>query len=463
MKILLIQPSGTIHRFRVGTFPKSLRYAPLTLTTLAGLVPPDVEAEVEIADEGVQLVDFEARPDLVGITIITGTSKRGYAIADHFRRRGIPVVIGGVHATLVPEEAAEHADCVVTGFGEESWPQLLRDFKQGRMEKRYSAFRPPSFANYPRPRRDLLKADAYITTATTWATRGCLNDCDFCSIPATWGQSFYRRPIADVVSEVGSLPGKEFILVDPSPMEDPAYAKDLFREIGKLGKKWFGLSTTKIGRDPELMRIVGNSGCQGLLIGFESVNQMSITDIGKEHNSVDFYINLVKAMHDHGMGVQACFVFGLDEDRIDVFKRTVDFCDKAHVDLPRFSTYTPFPNTGAYRKLDAQNRILTRDWGLYDVEHIVVRPMRMTVDQLRDGLHWAWNQAYRLPSIARRLLGSRTSTLYAIPLNFGYRSYARRLHEMSDKILLDDVNEGIPAPDGTDSRRIPGRSREAVG
>ncbi len=445
MRILLIQPSGTIHRYRVGNFPISLRYSPLTLTTLAAYVPDELDAQIEIADEGVQLVDFESRPDLVAITIITGTSSRGYAIADHFRRRGIPVVIGGVHATLCPDEAALHADVVNIGFGEETWPQMLRDFKRGTMQKRYFGSRPPDLKGLPWARRDLLKKERYITTATIWATRGCLNDCDFCSIPATWGSNFYRRPIDEVVAEAASLPGKEFVLVDPSPMEDPPFAKDLFREMRKVGKKWFGLSTTKIGKDPELMKIVGESGCKGLLIGFESVNQMSIGSIQKDHNSVDFYRDLVKRMHDHGMGVQACFVFGLDEDKPDIFHRTLDFCDKAHVDLPRFSTYTPFPNTAAFRKLEAENRILTRDWTLYDVEHIVVRPKGMSADRLREGLHWAWENAYRIPSIARRLLGSRTSTGFAIGLNLGYRAYAVRLRQMSDQLLLEDAHEGIPA------------------
>ncbi|HOY66011.1 MAG TPA: radical SAM protein [Candidatus Ozemobacteraceae bacterium] len=444
MKLLLIQPSGTIHRFRVGSFPKSLRYAPLTLTTLAALVPQDLDVEIELADEGVQLVDFESRPDLVAMTILTGTCMRGYAIADHFRRRGIPVVIGGVHATLCPDEAQQHADCVVVGFGERSWPQLLRDFKQGAMQKRYTDFQSPSLVKYVRPRRDLLRKEGYITTNTIWATRGCLNECDFCSIPATWGNNFYKRPIDEVVAEIADMPGNEFVLVDPSPMEDPDHAKQLFRAIGTLKKKWFGLSTTKIGKDPELLRIVGDSGCKGLLIGFESINQMSIGSIGKDHNSVDFYIDLVKRMHDHGMGVQACFVFGLDDDKPDIFRRTVDFCDRAHIDLPRFSTYTPFPNTAAYRKLDAEDRILTRDWTLYDVEHIVVQPKGMSVEQIREGLHWAWEHAYRLPSIARRLLGSRTSTGYAIAFNLGYRSYAQRLRSMSDRVLFDDVQEGIP-------------------
>ncbi|MBF0546298.1 MAG: B12-binding domain-containing radical SAM protein [Candidatus Riflebacteria bacterium] len=444
MKILLIQPSGAIHRFRVGNFPKSLRYAPLTLTTLAALVPSELNIEVEICDEGVQLVNFSSEPDLVAMTIITGTAKRGYAIADYFRKRKIPVVIGGVHATLCPDEAQKHADCVVAGFGEISWPQLLRDFKNGKMRERYTDLKAPPIAKLPWPRRELLRKEGYITTSTTWATRGCLNECDFCSIPATWGNNFYKRPVEDVVSEIASLPGKEFVLVDPSPMEDPDHAKILFKEIGKLKKKWFGLSTTKIGKDPELLKIVGESGCQGLLIGFESVNQMSIGSIGKDHNSVDFYLDLVKRMHDHGMGVQACFVFGLDDDKPDIFKRTVDFCDTAHVDLPRFSTYTPFPNTGAYRKLDEQKRIISYDWALYDVEHIVVKPLQMTVKQLEDGLLWAWNHAYRLASLAKRLLGSRTSIGYALSFNLGYRYYASRLNEMNNKVLFDDVNEGIP-------------------
>lgn len=444
IRLMLIQPSGTIHRYRVGTFPKSLRYAPLTLTTLAALVPPELEFEIELVDEGVQRVDFEARPDLIAMTVITGTAKRGYAIADHFRRRGIPVVIGGVHVTLCPDEAAQHADCIMVGFGEETWPQMLRDFAQRQMQPRYRSFKPPELRGLPRPRRDLLKKDGYITISTLWATRGCLNDCDFCSIPATWGENFYMRPVEEVVAEAADLPGREFILVDPSPMEDPPYAKKLFKEIGKLNKRWFGLSTTKIGKDPELMKIVGESGCKGLLIGFESVNQMSIGSIAKDHNSVEFYVDLVKKMHDHGMGVQACFVFGLDEDRPDIFRRTVDFCDRAHVDLPRFSTYTPFPNTEAYRRLSAQNRIITTDWTLYDVEHVVVRPVHMTADRLREGLHWAWEQAYRWPSIARRMLGSRCSPGLIIPLNLGYRSYAQRLHTMTDQALFDDVHEGIP-------------------
>lgn len=444
MKILLIQPSGTVHRHRVGNFPKSLRYAPLTMTTLAALVPPELDIEVEVCDEGAQLLDFEARPDLIGITLITGTSPRGYAIADHFRRRGIPVVLGGVHTTLMPNEAAQHADCIVVGFGEETWPQLLRDFSKGKMQKKYVGLKAPSLVNYPIARRDLLKKESYITTSTIWATRGCLNDCDFCSIPATWGKNFYMRPVDEVVAEAAALPGKEFVLLDPSPMEDPPYAKKLFRELKKINKHWFGLSTTKIGEDPELMKIVGDSGCKGLLIGFESVDQMSIGSIQKDHNSVNFYVDLVKRMHDHGMGVQACFVFGLDDDKPDIFKRTVDFCDKAYVDLPRFSTYTPFPNTGAYRKLSAENRIISSNWSLYDVEHIVIKPKGMSVEQLQKGLLWAWNHAYRLPSIAKRLLGSHTSTGFAIALNLGYRSYAKRLGEMSDQLLQDDAREGIP-------------------
>lgn len=445
MKILLIQPSGTVHRYRVGNFPLSLRYSPLTMATLAALVPEELNCEIEIADEGVQLVDFEARPDIVAISIITGTAPRGYAIADHFRRRGITVVMGGVHTTLMPNEAAEHADSIVIGYGEETWPELLRDFSKGQMKKKYNGLKPPSLINYPIARRDLLHTKGYVTTSTMWATRGCLNDCDFCSIPATWGSNFFMRPIDEVVAEAASLPGKEFVLLDPSPMEDIAYAKELFKALKAANKHWFGLSTTKIGEDPELMKILGESGCKGLLVGFESVNQMSIGSIQKDHNSVEFYKDLIKKMHDNGMGVQACFVFGLDDDEPDIFKRTVNFCDKAHVDLPRFSTYTPFPNTGAYRKLAKQNRIISNDWSLYDVEHIVIKPARMTVDQLRDGLHWAWQHAYRIPSIAKRLLGSRTSTGFAIGLNLGYRSYAKKLKSMSDQLLSENANEGIPS------------------
>lgn len=205
MKILLIMPRGALYRYQTGIFKKSVRYAPLTLTTLASLVPREIEAEVEIIDEGVEAMPEDLNADLIGITAITGTAIRAYKIADRLRSRGIPVVLGGVHPTLMPNEAMQHADSVVTGFAEESWPQLLCDFKKNKMKKLYTQSPELSLENLPFPRRDLYKTKGYVTIHTVQATRACINLCDFCVVPVAWGRRMYSRPIRDFINELANL------------------------------------------------------------------------------------------------------------------------------------------------------------------------------------------------------------------------------------------------------------------
>ncbi|KKM10701.1 hypothetical protein SY88_13365 [Clostridiales bacterium PH28_bin88] len=452
MKILLILPQGAIYR-KSGSFKKSLRYAPVALTTLAGLVPQELNAEIRIVDEGVEELDFNTEADLVGITAITGSAPRAYHIAQRFRARGVPVVMGGVHATLMPGEAAKYVDTVVTGFAEESWPRLLRDFKQNKMERLYTQSPHLSLANLPIARRDLLKKEAYITTNSMQATRGCINNCDFCVIPVAWGRRMYFRPVEEVVKEAAELPGKALLFVDPSPIENVEYAKSLFRALIPLKKKWVGLATTKITKDPELLDLATKSGCKGLLIGFESVTQETLRLANKRFNSVNDYSEMVKKLHARGIAIMGCFVFGFDNDDKDVFQRTVEFVDRIRIDLPRYAVLTPFPGTPLYKKLKSEGRILKDNrWSLFDAQHVVFKPAKMTPEELQEGHYWAWRQSYTAGSIFKRLAGSRCLLQVLVPANVGYREYARALPGYTEEVLTEgtwiDVNEPVGGLEG---------------
>jgi radical SAM superfamily enzyme YgiQ (UPF0313 family) len=429
MKIALLSPKGPLYRHRGGIFGKALRYAPLTLTTLASLVPEELDAAVDVHDEGVADIPGPLDADLVGITVITGTARRAYEIADRLRGRGVPVVLGGPHVTLVPDEAAAHADAVVTGYAEQTWPALLRDFAAGRMAPRYVQPAEVSFAGLPFPRRDLLDARRFMTTAVFEATRSCAHDCEFCVAPTAWGRKPYLKPVEYVVEDIRRHGARRILFVDLNLISDRVHARRLFEAMIPLNVKWFGLSTTLIGHDLELLELMARSGCNGLLLGFESVRPATLRETRKGFNDPESYLRLVRQLHDHGITVMGCFVFGLDHDTPAAFRETVEFAVDAGIDLPRFAIATPFPGTPLFRRFEAEGRILTRNWELYDAQHVVFQPARMSVEELQRGHEQAWRDAYSWRSIGRRLWRSRTHTATAIPANLGYRFYARRLHQ----------------------------------
>jgi radical SAM superfamily enzyme YgiQ (UPF0313 family) len=438
MKIQLLSPAGEIHRNTTGIFKTSLRYAPLTLTTLAALVPPELNAEVAIQDEGVQPLNLDFEADLVGITAITGTAPRAYRIADELRAKGHTVVIGGVHATLLPEEAAEHADALVLGYGERSWPELLRDFAAGRLRPRYFTPTGRSLAGVPIARRDLLKKERYSTVNSIEATRGCPHRCDFCVVPTAWANTYAHRPVEEVIAELSTFEKRVALFIDLSPVEDIAYAKALYRAMIPLRFRWVGLATTRIAEDPELLRLAAQSGCKGLLLGFESISQETLNQTHKGFHAAPRYAEVIKRLHDHGIGIQGCFVFGFDNDDVSVFERTAEFVDRTKIDLPRYAVATPFPRTPLFRRLEAEGRLLHRRWDLYDVEHVVFRPKQMSPERLQEGLEWTWRQSYRWRSILARLGGAPWSILPLwLSLNFGYRYYAHHLHEKTGPIYRD--------------------------
>ncbi len=429
MRIALLSPKGPLYRHRGGIFKKSLRYMPLTLTTLAALIPPELGAEVALYDEGIEDIPADLDADLIGLTVITGTARRAYWLADRYRREGRTVVLGGPHVTLMPEEAACHADAVVTGYAEQSWPQLLRDYASGRLQARYCQAPDFDLGQPVFPARHLLDRGKYLTDAVFEATRSCGHDCDFCVAPAAWGRRPYQKPVEHVVEDIRRHGARRILFIDLNLISDRHYAARLFEALIPLRLRWFGLSTILIGKDPELMDLMARSGCSGLLIGFETISSENLRRSKKRFNSPKEYRDIVARLHDRGISVMGCFVFGLDEDTTEVFRRTAEFVIEAAIDLPRFAIATPFPGTPFFDRLQSEGRILTRDWELYDGQHVVFRPARMSVRELQRGHEQAWRQTYRYRSIARRLLGSRVQIPISLASNLGYRFYAHHLQD----------------------------------
>jgi radical SAM superfamily enzyme YgiQ (UPF0313 family) len=427
LNLALVSPKGPLYRHRGGIWKKSLRYQPLTLTTLAALIPPELNTHIRLFDEGIADVPLDLDADLVGLTVITGTANRAYQLADHFRRRGATVVLGGPHVTLIPDDAAPHADAIVTGYAEDSWPQLLRDFAVGRLQSRYDQAPGLDLANRPFPRRDLLPGDRFLTNNVFEATRGCIHNCDFCVVPAAWGRRPFQKPVEDVVADIRRHGARKLIFVDLNLIADRGYALRLFAALVPLDVQWYGLATVLLADDPELLELAARSGCRGLLMGLESISVQNLRQNHKGFNSPEKFFQVVERLHEHGIALQGCFVFGLDHDEPDVFLKTAEFAVQARIDLPRFAIVTPFPNTALYKRLEAEGRILTKNWELYDGQHVVFRPARMSVAELQAGAEAAWKHAYSFRSIARRISHSPAPWPVKLGTNLGYRFYAHHL------------------------------------
>jgi radical SAM superfamily enzyme YgiQ (UPF0313 family) len=427
LRIALISPKGPLYRHRGGIWKKSLRYQPLTLTTLAALIPPELPVELQLFDEGISDVPLDLEADLIGLTVITGTAMRSYELADHFRKRGIAVVLGGPHVTLIPEDAQPRADAIVVGYAEDTWPQLLRDFAAGQLQPRYDQAPDLDLADRPFARRELLPASRFLTNNVFEATRGCIHNCDFCVVPTAWGRKPYQKPVEQVIADIRQHGARKLIFIDLNLIADRDYARRLFSALIPLRVQWYGLATVLLADDEELLELAERSGCKGLLMGLESISPQNLRQSHKGFNSPEKFARVVERLHAHGIALQGCFVFGLDYDEPDVFLKTAAFAVEAKIDLPRFAIVTPFPSTPLYQRLVAEGRILTRNWELYDGQHVVFRPAKLTIEELQFGTEAAWKHAYSFRSIARRIASSPAPWPVKLGTNLGYRFYAHNL------------------------------------
>jgi len=413
--LLVTASSPAIKRVRRS---RVLNFQQITMPYLAALVPP--EWTVQHIDEEVSQVEITSVADLVGITFHTPSALHAYDLAAQFRNRGVCVVLGGPHVTLMPDEAQDHADVIFVGEAELNWPQFLKDFAAGGYARRYDANTPPTLDAAPMARKDLYHRRD-LTGGRLFATRGCPYDCDFCSVALMYQRKVRKRPIESVVAELTSFPGRMIIFWDDNLAADRKYAKDLFRSIAPYRKWWASQVSVHAAQDLEFLKLAAESGCKQLFIGLESISQRSMDGAGKRFNRVEEYSRLIDHIHQHGIAVQAGIVLGFDDDCESVFRETLDFLETSGVQNATFNILTPYPGTPLHRRLEAEGRILTRDWSKYNGrEDVVFQPRHMSPEQLLDGFRYATRRFYSASSICRRLTRSPVGLWWTLPLNLAY-------------------------------------------
>ena len=428
MKILMVLPYDNNYRFR-ASFTKSLSYMPLTLPYIAALTPKDINAEIKIADEGIERVDYDKLGffDIVAITAVTSSARRGYELAGYFRKKGSHVAMGGHHVTLMPDEASLYADTVFIGGCDETWRQFIYDFIEKKPRRRYTAKgNGRNMGQNVVPSRGLANKKRYLGVPTVIANYGCANKCEFCVINTFWGNVNTTREISDVIEEIKGLKSKYILFLDPSPTSDREYAMGLYKSLIPLKIRWAGLCTTDITDDGELFGAMIKSGCIGVLMGFETFGQDNLEDAGKK-NSVAGYKAVMKKFHDSGVAVLGTFMLGFDNDTKESLLKMPDLIEEIGVDLPRFAVLTPYPNTGLFNRLKAENRIISDDWNDYDSIHSVFRPMNMTAGELEEILVRVSNEMYTIKRIFGRLGLINKGKLIRLLVNMGFRGYNRHV------------------------------------
>ncbi len=423
MKVHLISPKSPA--VCATERDKAIQFSRLSLATVAAWFPE--ETNLRIINDNIEEINFQEKVDLVGITAMTSTAPRAYEIADKFRERGVPVILGGIHPSALPQEASQHADSVVIGEAEGVMESLIEDFRKRRLKKFYHSARRPSLMNLPLPRKDLWQGSKfYREWNMVQTTRGCPFYCDFCSVTTFFGRTYRTRPVPEVIKEVKQFPHPSTIFfVDDNLTARPDYARRLFKALTPLKIRWFGQSSITIAKDEELLRLASRSGCFGLFIGFESLSSTNLKEVGKTSNHVQEYPTAIKKIHDSGIGVVGAFIFGFDSDDVGVFEETVKFIDKNQLELASFAILTPLPGTRLYKRMEEEGRIIERDWAKYTCGEVVFRPRLLSVEQLQNGYYWARKQISSYASIFKRTLHLRKSALFSLPVNLLMRRASR--------------------------------------
>ncbi|WP_298438202.1 radical SAM protein [Geobacter sp.] len=423
MRILFVSPGWPKGRLwgELG-----FKFPSLALASLAAVTPP--EWEVALCDESREAVDFGAACDLVAITAMTPQAPRAYEIAAGFRARGKRVVMGGFHASNLPDEALRHVDAVVVGEGELVWPRLLADLADGSLERLYRSTGLIPMETIPVARRGLFAGKGYLLTNTLQTTRGCPFDCEFCSVTAFYGRKYRERPVEGVLAELEQLRkvNSFAFFVDDNLVADRRYALPLFEGMKGMGFKWLSHAPIDFAKDGELLRAAGEAGCVGMFVGFESLDQGELAAMGKVTNRAAEYLDSARRFRDHGIGILGSFVLGYDGATPDSFGRILRFCEEARIEAAIFPILTPYPGTAVRRRLEAEGRITSNDWRDYDMGHVTFEPRGMSAAELQAGHDWLNRSFYSFGSMWRRIVKRHRSVQVFGPMNVGFRSAIRR-------------------------------------
>lgn len=422
MRIKLIAPRMSLRP--MDSEFKRLMAPSLALLTLAALTPP--EHSVRIEDENAGKLRLDDRPDLVGITVNVDTAYRAYEIADLYRCKGCRVILGGIHASANPEEALGHADSVCIGEAESLWATILADCENGRLKPRYHAAEAPALDACPAPRWDLIDTRKYLYTNVLFASRGCPYQCDFCYNSGDYVHKAYRnKPVEQVLAEIERLGTRHVMFIDDNFIGNPAWTREFVKAAQPLGLKWNAAVSANIIEYPDLLYAMRDSGCQSLFVGFESINEESNRSVGKHQNKRAKYEELIRALHDRGIMINASLVLGFDHDRPGVFEETLAWLIANKIETMTAHILTPYPGTRLFKRFAAEGRIIDWDWRHYNTSHVVFQPMHLTPDELRAGYLWLYDRFYSLASILARLPADPRQRVPYLLFNLGYRKFGR--------------------------------------
>ena len=415
LKITLIFAKANLRR---GTRIKHFMVPPHSLQIISALTPP--EHRVTIIDEYHHLADPNLQADLIGIGVWTASAKRAYELADHYRSRGIPVVLGGPHITVCPQEAMTHADAIVVGEAESVWNQVLLDAENRELQPIYYG-KTLSLDQTPIPDWSAVRAADYIIQASVSTSRGCVRRCDFCYESCRPKPNFRQRPLELVLKEIDERPFPVIAIIDNDILSNNRYAKDLMKALIPRKRCWLGMTSIQTADDEKLLDLMAGSGCRTLFVGFESIVPESLSEVHKGCNRVDNYLRNVRRIHDRGIMVNGSFVFGFDHDDEDVFDRTVNFGIEACLETATFTILTPYPGTTLHQRFVAEERICDHDWSHYDTTRVVFTPAKMSPETLEAGYFRAYQKFYSWSSILHRCRRAEPGFTKRLFLNIAYK------------------------------------------
>lgn len=382
-KLLMVNPVSK--RFSWG----NVHFPSLGLPLLAASGPDWLD--IELVDEFQTALNSYPYADLVAISVLTAAAVRAYEIGDHYRELGIPVVMGGMHVSALPDEALLHADAVVIGEADELWALVLDDFKEGRLKRLYSSTTKPDVSLLPQPRWDLVRAARRDQTKepiySVQAGRGCPGGCTFCNVPDFFGRVYRRRNLESVLRDIEAVGRSRLLMVDDNLLAGRDFARELLSALKDLGKEWFGLSSLAYLDNDEILDALAASGCRHLFIGFETSSQENLAEVGKGSNMKRDYAGIIRRLNERGIRVIGSFIVGLDHDTEAVFDEMYDFIERNDIYVPIVNILTPYPGTRLRTKLEAEGRIISNDWSRYSCDEVVFKPKLMSPETLKERHH----------------------------------------------------------------------------